>query len=309
MKQPRCRDAGAQCDVATRREAVSPGNVLAALALVLTAGSMNGAAGQSLLDVPIPPATCAADDGRTRVLLLGSYHMANPGADAFNLEADDVLAPKRQAEIEAVVNRLAGFAPTHVALEAPWRDTAMVADYRTYVSGERELRRNESEQIGFRLAQRLGHATVYPIDVRMGMDFGAVGRVASQEPRLAARLQEMQSMGQEVMARMGQWLADGTVGSMLRNMNEPDMLARANRLYTDIFVPIVVGDDYAGADMVATSYQRNLRIFANLTRIDARPGDRVLVVYGQGHIPMLQQFVSEHSDFCVENPLPYLRGV
>jgi hypothetical protein len=309
MKASGCRDAGAQCDVAARREAVSPGNVLAALALVLTAGSMDGAAGQSALDVPIPAATCAADDGRTRVLLLGSYHMANPGADAFNLEADDVLAPKRQAEIEAVVHRLAGFAPTHVALEAPWGDTAIVASYRHYVAGERELRRNESEQIGFRLAKRLGHLTVYPIDVRMGMDFGTVGRVASQEPRLAGRLQEMQSLGQEVMSRMGQWLAEGTVGSMLRHMNEPDMLARGHRLYTDIFVPIVVGDDYAGADMVATWYQRNLRIFANLTRIDARPGDRVLVVYGQGHIPLLQQLVSEHSDFCVANPLPYLRGL
>lgn len=277
--------------------------------MLLLAGFPTRAAGQGHFDAPIPPATCAADDQRTKVLLLGSYHMANPGADAFNLEADDVLAPKRQAEIEAVVDRLADFAPTRVTLEVPWGDTAMAANYQAYLAGGRELRRNESEQIGFRLAKRLGHETVYPIDVRMGMDFESVGRVASRDPRLARNLEEMQSVGQEVMELMGRWLAEGTVGSMLRHMNEPDMLARAHRFYTDIFVPIVIDDDYAGADMVATWYQRNLRIFANLTRVATAPGDRVLVVYGQGHIPILQQLVIEHSGYCVEDPIPYLEGL
>jgi len=36
---------------------------------------------------------------RPEVLVLGTYHMANPGHDLFNTKADDVLAPKRQAEI------------------------------------------------------------------------------------------------------------------------------------------------------------------------------------------------------------------
>jgi hypothetical protein len=32
---------------------------------------------------------------RAEVLVLGVYHMANPGHDIFNMQADDVLAPKR----------------------------------------------------------------------------------------------------------------------------------------------------------------------------------------------------------------------
>lgn len=33
---------------------------------------------------------------KARVLVLGVFHMANPGKDVFNLQVDDVLAPKRQ---------------------------------------------------------------------------------------------------------------------------------------------------------------------------------------------------------------------
>ena len=34
------------------------------------------------------------------LMVLATYHMNNPGRDAVNVKADDVLAPKRQREIE-----------------------------------------------------------------------------------------------------------------------------------------------------------------------------------------------------------------
>jgi hypothetical protein len=58
----------------------------------------------------------------TPVLLLGTWHMDNPGKDMLNLKTDDVLVPRRQKEIEELVNRLAKFRPTRVLIEAPYGD-------------------------------------------------------------------------------------------------------------------------------------------------------------------------------------------
>lgn len=215
-----------------RRVPVWPSVLASVLASTLCWASP--ARAQNALEAPIAPAACGPDDPRVEVLLLGSYHMANPGADAFNLEADDVP---------------------------------------------------------------------------MALDFEAVADVAERDPRLGRHLDEMREVGRDAIELMARWLSEGTVGSMLRHMNEPDVLFRAHRLYTDHFVPIVEGEDYAGADMVARWWQRNLRIFANVARIAIDPGDRVFVVYGQGHVPILRQLVTEHSDFCVEDPLPYLEGL
>ncbi len=33
------------------------------------------------------------------IMILGTYHMDNPGSDAVNFEADDVLTAKRQREL------------------------------------------------------------------------------------------------------------------------------------------------------------------------------------------------------------------
>ena len=52
------------------------------------------------------------------IMLLGTYHMANPGVDAVNFEADDVLALKRQREMQQLIEQLARFNPTKIAIEA-----------------------------------------------------------------------------------------------------------------------------------------------------------------------------------------------
>jgi hypothetical protein len=54
---------------------------------------------------------------QAEVLVLGTYHMDNPGHDLHNTKADDVLAPKRQAEIEELTAVLARFRPTKIAVE------------------------------------------------------------------------------------------------------------------------------------------------------------------------------------------------
>ena len=52
----------------------------------------------------------AQSDLRPQVLVLGTYHMANPGHDIHNMQADDVLLPKRQQqEIAQLIDVLKDF--------------------------------------------------------------------------------------------------------------------------------------------------------------------------------------------------------
>lgn len=254
----------------------------------------------------LPPVECQANDDRIMVLLLGSYHMANPGLDQFNLKADDVLLPKRQAEIQELVDRLATFKPAKIAIEAAYDDSATIKNYQQYFRGERELQRGEREQIGFRLAKLLGHTQVYAIDVSLNLDDSKLGPLIAADPKLQARMGELQQFGKAAMAQMAKWLAEGTVSDMLYQMNRPEILTQAHWPYVWILAPIAEKDNFAGADMVADWYKRNLRIFANINRI-AEQGDRLLIIYGQGHIPILRELTENSPRFCRVDPLPYLK--
>jgi hypothetical protein len=228
------------------------------------------------------PAECVAGDTRVAVLLVGSYHMSNPGADQFNLEADDVLAPARQEQILDVVDRLSAFAPTRVAIESRWGDTVSTARYRAFLAGAGELSRQEEEQIGFRLAAAMGHETVYPVDVKIGLPSDRLESVLEARPELGRYMAGLEEYGEWAMASMAKWLSKGTVGEMLYRMNTPEAIEWADRGYLEFFLPLVAGDDYGG-------------------------GDRVFVVYGAGHIPHLRYFVTLSPHFCLEDALPYLR--
>jgi hypothetical protein len=101
---------------------------------------------------------------RREILVLGTFHMANPGRDIHNMQADDMLSPRRQKEIAEVVEVLKRFRPTKVAVEADVGSQPVTQRYADYVAGKYTLTRNETEQIGFRLAKELGHPTIYPVD-------------------------------------------------------------------------------------------------------------------------------------------------
>ena len=284
-------------------------NVSSILGLTgLLAGLPLSLAAQERVPGVIPelePAECIVGDARIPVLLVGSYHMSNPGADRFNLEADDVMSPERQGEIAAVVEGLTPFEPTVVAIESPWGDTVSATRYAAFLAGEHELSRQEEEQIGFRLAAEAGLETVYGIDVRIGLPDDRLASVLEARPELGRYMGGLEQYGEWAMATMATWLSEGTVGEMLYRMNTPGAIEWADRGYLEFFLPLVAGDDYGGAEFVATWYERNLKIFANLHRI-SEPGDRVFVIYGAGHIPHLRYFVALSPYYCVEDPLSHL---
>src|SRR5438046_51989 len=47
----------------------------------------------------IPVSSRAQSAERPEILVLGTYHMASPGHDIHNMQADDVQSPKRQQEM------------------------------------------------------------------------------------------------------------------------------------------------------------------------------------------------------------------
>lgn len=240
---------------------------------------------------------------RPRVLVLGTYHMGGSG-DYIQAPTDDVLSPRRQAEIAALVESLATFRPTKIMVEAPLaRDSALNARYRGFLAGRDTLRRNEIDQIGFRLARRMGHERVYAIDYPQDEDVGRVVGWAAGHGDTA-----FVGMVQRFAARMqaqGDSLSHLTIPAYLRRLNSPAEDSIGHAAYLRM---ARVGDDttHVGADVLAGRYARNLKIFANLARLTG-PGDRVLVIYGSSHGKLLREFVRQSGDMELVDVDPYLR--
>lgn len=245
-------------------------------------------------------------DGQIPLLLLGCYHMDNPGRDLLNLVADDVRTPERQRQIESLVRSLAAFQPTKIAVEVNRDDPGIDARYREDLAHLLGHQASEVVQIGFRLGRLLGHERVHPIDAEDSFWDEAIDRATTVDPQHRAALAEMTERLRMELEQDQHVLATSSVAAFLARLNEPAAIASAHEPYLRYLAGVIHDGEHVGATAVGGWYRRNLKIFANLLAI-ASPGDRIIVVYGSGHIPLLQHLASSSGVFELIDPLPYLR--
>ncbi len=242
---------------------------------------------------------------RPQILVLASYHFDNPGLDVVKTEVADVLTPAKQAEIKQVVEALARFRPTKVAVEAR-ADRAARLDslYAAYRSGRHTPSRSEVQQLGFRLAERLGHPRLYAVDHAGEFPFPAVMQYAQEhDPDFVRRVQRVTA---EIASESNRRQRQNSIGEILRLENDPAGIKRGHALYME-FARVGAGDTYVGADLLAKWYDRNIRIFSDLQRI-AQPGDRVLVIFGAGHAAILRELIANDSRLELVEARRYLPG-
>jgi Family of unknown function (DUF5694) len=231
---------------------------------------------------------------KARVLVLGVFHMANPGKDMFNLQVDDVLAPKRQKELSELAETLKKFQPTKIALEAPAESEKIRKQYEDYLAGNYSLTRSESDQIGFRLAKAIGHKQVYGIDTQGDFPFDPIEQFAKKN-RKEELLNGLISQVPKEIEAMSVILSKGTILDLLRYMNQDEHVRRDHEFYMGM-AQFAGNGEYPGPDLLAAWYQRNIRIYSNLRGLIDSPDDRLLVIYGSGHLFWLQRDVFDSPD-------------
>lgn len=243
-----------------------------------------------------------------QLLILGSPHLANHNRDIVNVHVQDVRTPERQREIEAVVARLASFHPTRVAVEWPADKQAQLDQrYADYRAGRYTLSADEVDQIGLRLAARLGLSRVDAInwnDTPPGQDADYDFPAWAEAHGRGADWKSFQREGQERADAEARLMDCTPISAWYRRFNAPEHRRMDQRRYYDI---ATFGNQAAnpGAAWVGAWYARNLRILDNLRAV-ARPGDRIVVIYGAGHGFLLDQQARESGAFHVVDTLAYL---
>ena len=256
------------------------------------------------------------------IMILGSGHLANWGADRINFKMDDVLAPKRQVELQQLTEQLAQYKPTKIAVEVDERwDTKLQEEYNGYLKGNFQLERHEIHQIGFRLAKEMGHPKVYCVDyfrddpiVREDRedhltDYGAFAEANNQKHLLPVRPKTEGKITQDADGKT--WIVPEKyepIIDMYIRINQDEKIRKNLRDYLGI-AQIGLQDQYPGANWVAHFwYPRNLKTFVNLTRITASEDERILLIIGAGHLGFLKQIVEDSEFYHLESPLEYLEA-
>jgi hypothetical protein len=241
---------------------------------------------------------------KPKVMILGTFHFANPGLDYTKAERDSILSEKRQKEVRELLDKITAFKPTKIAIEAPLENTKINNDYQLFLQNKFELKADEIYQVAFRLAKELNHKQLYPIDFKKDMDFDAVlkSATANGQQKFLERFQQAMGFISKMQAEANKY----SVLEQLRTMNNTAAQERLHSLYL-LLAEAGKGSDYTGADVVAGWYERNLKIAMNVVRTAESPDDRILVLIGAGHVKLLREFLKESPSVEVIDAYNYLK--
>lgn len=243
---------------------------------------------------------------KTKVLLVGIFHFDDKGLDDYKSQHKiDIHSKERQLELEEIVQNLQKFKPTKIGLEfGVDRQNVMDSLYNLYLTNQFKLPANEIYQLGFRMAKHNKLHSVHGIDAR-GKSYKSMRELS--EKAYQTKANEYIQLGLKTKPNTHIWDEDykqlyayeDSIKTQLPlkdfllyiNSEERVRIGHGHYLVDSFKFGIGKDDDYFGADAKTNWFNRNLRILQNIYRIIDSAEDRVVVIIGSGHLPILQHLI------------------
>ena len=253
---------------------------------------------------------------KTDVLTLGTFHFAFHNRDLIKTDKKDqidVLDKKFQVEIEDIANQITRFKPTIIVIEqSPEFQPRIDSLYKGYLAGTQQLGREEFEQIGFRVGKKLGIPKIYCVN-DWGRNYNTIDSLLDNDTIARKKFMDFfyhnpdtakikESFPTDVFATEG-------IKAELRMKNDERNIEKdLGSYFIGIFKYETAQDPFFGPDYVTGWwFNRNLRIFRNIQKIERKPNDRILVIYGAGHMNLLNIFFRSSPEFRLVRTNDYLK--
>jgi len=251
---------------------------------------------------------------RTQVMTLGTFHFAYPNLDVIKTSEEDqisVLDEPYQSEIIAITRALEEFKPTKITVEwLPARQDNFDSLFNLYRNTRFELGKDESYQIGFRLANKLNLERIFCVD-DPGRPYDNILEIFNDSIRLKAFEEYYLGRHEAIFEKYGLTIPTGKVTGIIDELiilNQPERTR--DRLAVYLLHPFSyeeVQGDFTGVDFESGRwFNRNLRIFRNIQRLQENDNERILVIIGAEHLNLLNYFFEISKEFDLVSPLPYL---
>jgi len=253
---------------------------------------------------------------RTDVLTLGTFHFAFHNRDLIKTDKKDqidVLDKKFQAEIEDIANQVTRFKPTIIVIEqSPEFQPRIDSLYKGYLAGTQQLGREEFEQIGFRVGKKLGIPKIYCVN-DWGRNYDTIDSLLDHDTIVRKKFMDFFYHNPDTGYIKAGFPADvfateGIKAELRMKNDEKNIQKDLGSYFLGIFKYETEQEPFFGADYVTGWwFNRNLRIFRNIQKIERKPNDRILVIYGAGHMNLLNIFFRSSPEFRLVRTNDYLK--
>lgn len=239
-------------------------------------------------------------------MLMGVFHFGNPGQDLVKTDQINVMTPENQQYLERLAEQISRFVPTVVMLEFdPANREIIQGQYDQYLKDSFILPPNEIYKIGFRVAKRSKLKTVHSFDEQT-IEWNAQPLFDYMDAYDPGTKSKFEALIEQIAKETEQAHTTLSLSELLTDANKEEKDTFNKYLYL-LTNHVGAGHNFEGADAAASWWHRNFRMYANVQKY-AAPGERVLVIGGQGHTAILKDLLKIDLDREAIDVVQYLQS-
>ena len=257
-----------------------------------------------LINCGLVAQTTPAD--KIEVLNFGTFHMGFT-TDATKTEFDE-HDKENQKQVHAIAAKLKAFKPTIIIVETPPEyDEKLQKEYQAYLADPKMFFENPSEieLLAYELGRLSNAERIYGIDHRMGYNYRIGRQIVNEIDSVCHDSYDADPLSYYPEVNVDEEELD--LQGKLELTNHDRYLDFLITVNADILTHAGTKDNFEGADEAAKYYQRNLRMYSNLNRLDLQPHDRVFILMGASHTAFFRDFMSRSPKYKMVDTFKYLK--
>jgi len=243
---------------------------------------------------------------KIQVLNFGTFHMGFT-SDAHTANFDE-KNKENQKKVHEIARKLSAFKPTVIIVEmVPEDNHQLQTEYNNYLDNPDVFFENPSEieLLAYELGRLSGTKKIFGIDHKMGYNYRIGNEIENSiDPKSYNTFyKDPLKYYPEVNVNRDSL----TLFDQLKLTNHDLYLDFLINVNADMLTFAGTEEGFEGADEATKYYQRNLRMFSNLNRIQLNESDRVFIIMGASHTAFFRDFISRSPKYEMVNTFEYLK--
>lgn len=241
------------------------------------------------------------DEKQTEILLVGTFHFDNPGADVVKTKTFDIHSRAAQDDLKELAQKIADFKPTKIFVEWPYKQQSQLDSIYAQFKSDNIYKSDEIYQLAFRAAKLNPATQIVAIDYNnTDFPFGKLMNSIQKNKQT-----DIENYISEMIKKQEKETNDKidnkvSLKEMLLDNNTQKERNEMNEFY-DKVLTVGDNDDFIGAYLTSEWMRRNLYMWSLLKKNTSKNDERVMVLLGSSHIAMIERYIdASHNWKTVE---------
>jgi len=239
----------------------------------------------------------SAQAKKKQILLVGTFHYANPGLDVAQLNNFNIMSEKSQKELELMSDKIKKFGPDKIFVEWEFSKQADLDKfYNKNTDSLFKASKNEITQLALRTAKKLNHKKLYGMNLYTSFPYDSL-MMSMEKANQKDLLERNKATTQSFEKIHNEKIAKSSLQEMMLYYNKKQTENENLQWYLEIANRAGNPDDFTGPSLVSNWYKRNLYMYSLIQKLTETKDTKIMILVGAGHAALIREFITHDPTF------------